>query len=305
VAGASASNSGAGYAVALYLVPASNDYVQTQLLVAPDQDFSATGFGSAVQISDDERWMYISAPSANKIYAYGRIDVPEQSVSYVATGTTASFNYSNNIIIDYTHPEQLLITVNNVLQTYGVDYTLTDTSVNFTTVPAANNKILISRRRTVQVINFNASTLSLVNYLYTATNYDSFTVMVNGGLQRPYIDYTFSSGVITFITSLPSNATVVVSSAVSGAYWQYVDVITAAGIDSNARLGTSLTTDQLGLQLLAGAPYDSALDTNGNTIANPGAVYAFDRSTVRYIITDAEQLTYAIPGTYTNPIAVM
>jgi hypothetical protein len=305
VAGASASNSGAGYATVLYLIPASNDYVQTQLLVAPDQDFSASGFGSAVQISNDERWMYISAPGANKIYAYGRVDVPEQSVSYVGNGSTSSFNYSNSIIINSAYPEQLVVTVNNVLQTYGVDYTVTATSVNFTSAVVQNNKILISRRRTLEVTNFNASTLSLVTYLSTVTTYDSFTVTVNKVLQRPYIDYTFSSGVVTFITSLPSNATVTVSSAAAGAYWQYVNVITAAGIDSDARLGTSLTTDQLGLQLLAGAPLDSALDANGNTINNPGAVYAFDRSTVRYIITDASQLTYAIPGTYTDPVAVM
>ena len=305
VAGASASNSGAGYATVLYLIPASNDYIQTQLLVAPDQDFSASRFGSAVQISDDERWMYISAPGANKIYAYGRVDVPEQSVSYVADGTTSSFNYSNSIMINSAYPEQLLVIVNNVLQTAGVDYTVSGTSVNFTSAPVANNKILISRRRTLQVINFNASTLSLVDYLATATTYDSFTITVNMVLQRPYIDYTFSSGVVTFIASLPADATVAVSSAVAGAYWQYVNVITASGIDSDARLGTSLTTDQLGLQLLAGAPYDSALDADGNVINNPGTVYAFDRSSIRYIITDAEQLTYAIPGTYTSPVAVM
>jgi len=305
VAGASASNSGAGYATVLYLIPASNDYVQTQLLVAPDQDFSASGFGSAVQISDDERWMYISAPGANKIYAYGRVDVPEQNVSYVGNGTTSSFNYSNSIVIDYTYPDQLLVTVNNVLQTYGVDYTLSDTAVNFTSAVVNNNKIFISRRKSFQVINFNALTLSIVDYLYTATNYDSFTILANNVLQRPYIDYTFSGGVVTFITSLPSNSNIVVSSAVAGAYWQYVDVITAAGIDGDAGLGTSLTTDQLGLQLLAGAPLDSALDASGNTINNPGAVYAFDRSTIRYIITSASQLTYAIPGTYTSPIAVM
>jgi hypothetical protein len=312
VAGASASNSGAGYATVLYLIPATNDYVQTQLLVPTKRvgpnlvaETDPVGFGSTVQISNDERWMYISAPAANKIYAYSRVDVPYQSVSYVANGTTSSFNYSNSIMIDYAYPEQLLVTVNNVLQTVGVDYTLSGTSVNFTSAPVANNKIFISRCRILEVTNFNASTLSLVTYLSTVTTYDSFTITVNKVLQRPYIDYTFSSGVVTFITSLPSNATVLVSSAEAGAYWQYVNVITAAGIDSDACLGTSLTTDQLGLQLLAGALLDSAPDANGNIINNPGAVYAFDRSTIRYIITNASQLTYAIPGTYTNPVAVM
>jgi hypothetical protein len=305
VAGASASNSGAGYATVLYLAPGTSDYVQTQLLVNPEENFSAIGFGTAVQISDDERWMYISAPGANEIYAYGRVDVPEQSVSYVGDGTTATFNYSNSIMIDYAHPGQLIVTVNNILQTYGVDYTLSSSSVIFGSPVVNNNKILITRRRSIQLTNFNASTLSVVDYLYTATNYDSFTILANGALQRPYIDYTFTAGVVTFIATLPADSSIVVSSAVAGAYWQYVDVIDASGIDANAEFGASIATDQLGLQLLVGAPYDSAPDADGITITNAGAVYAFDRSTFKYIVTDTDQLSYPIIGTYTDPVAVM
>jgi hypothetical protein len=59
--GASASASGRGYAVALYQIPASNDYLQAQLLTAPTTA-NAVAFGSAVTVSSDERWMYVSAP---------------------------------------------------------------------------------------------------------------------------------------------------------------------------------------------------------------------------------------------------
>ena len=394
VVGASASNSGAGYAMVLYLVPGTGDYLQTQLLVAPDQNFSATGFGSAVQISTDERWMYISAPGANKIYAYGRVDVPEQYVNYTADGTTSTYNYSNNIKIDSNYPDQLLVTVNNSPMTYGVDYTLTTTSVQFTTAPTFNNKILIRRRQIKQLdtntyydvaqnsstgtgsgskftvtntrgvytvsltapgvgyvvgeqltINYtqvdpagslannititvtsvisegitgftvagngvsNTSVFSLSDYLYTVTTYDSFTVLVNGIYQRPYIDYTFSGGTLTFITVPAAGATIISQSAAEGAYWQYVNSLDTnyypMHIDTDAKLGTSLATDQLGRQILAGAPYDSAPDASGNSIANAGAVYAFDRSVVKYIVTNTSQLSYAIPGTYTNPVAVL
>jgi hypothetical protein len=113
VAGASASNSGAGYAVILYLVPGSNSYQETQLLVAPDQDFSAIGFGSAVKISSDERWIYVSAPGANQVYAYNRVDVPEQFVTYVTNGTQATFVYNNDITVDSFYPEQLSVTLNS------------------------------------------------------------------------------------------------------------------------------------------------------------------------------------------------
>ena len=394
VAGASASNSSAGYATVIYLVPGTNDYLQTQLLVAPDQNFTATGFGTAVQISDNERWMYISAPGANQIYAYSRIDVPHQSVSYTANGTTATFVYNNDIMIDPTYPDQLLVTVNNNLQVYGIDYVINDVLVQFLTPPSANNTVVISRRTSVQLdfatyfgviqnsttgsgsgatftvantrgnysvtltapgINYavgnqltisytqvdpggsgandititvtevtsggitgftwtgngvdNTAVFSLTDYLYTVTTYDSFTVLVNGQLQRPYIDYTFSSGTLTFITVPDTGAIIAVQSATVGAYWQYVNTLDSnyypIDVDPNAQLGHSITTDKLGVQILAGAPYDSAVDANGDTIVNAGTVYAFDRSVVKYIITDATQLTYAIPGSYTNPVAVV
>ena len=396
VAGASASNSGAGYATVIYLVPGTNDYLQTQLLVAPDEDFGAIGFGTAVQMSDNERWMYISAPGANKIYAYGRVDVPTQSISYTADGTTTTFVYNNDIIIDPLYPEQLLVILNNTLQVYGIDYTINSTSVQFLTTPSASSIVIISRRTSVELdfasysgvtqnsttgsgvgatftvnntrgdysviltapgINYavgdqltisytqvdpngsvannltitvtevtsggitgftytgsgvgNTSVFSLIDYLYTATTYDSFTVIVDGQLQRPYIDYTFSSGsgTLTFITVPATGAIITVQSATVGAYWQYVNTLDSnyypIDIDPDAQLGHSITTDTLGTQILAGAPYDSAVDANGDSIANAGKVYAFNRSVIKYVITDAAQLTYAILGSYTNPIAVV
>jgi hypothetical protein len=128
---------------------------------------------------------------------------------------------------------------------------------------------------------------------------------VEGILQRPYIDYTFASGTLTFVTVPPGGAVVVVESAAIGAYWQYVDTLTVDGIDANAKLGTSISTDQTANQILVGAPDDSALDNNGDSIADAGAVYAFDRGTVRYVVTDTTQLTYAIPGVFLDPVAVI
>jgi hypothetical protein len=389
VAGANTSNSGAGYATVLYLIPGSNDYTQTQLLVAPDQDFSAIGFGTSVQMSNNERWLYISAPGANNVYAYGRVDVPEQSVTYIANGTIATFVYNNNITINPSYPGQLLVTMNNNLQEYGTDYIINSVLIQFLSTPTVNDTIVIRRRTSVQLdnatyynieqnsttgsgtdatftvvntrgdytvtltapgINYavsNQLTISytqidptgtssnnititvtevtdggitgftwtgsgvddtdvffLTDYLYTATTYDSITVLVNSVLQRPYIDYTFSNGTLTFITVPAAGAIIAVESAVAGAYWQYVDTITSGLADSNAELGHSISTTATGFQILAGAPFDSALNADGNTINNAGAVYTFDRSIIRYVITDSAQLTYSITGTYTNPIAV-
>jgi hypothetical protein len=133
---------------------------------------------------------------------------------------------------------------------------------------------------------------SLTNYLYTVTTYDSFTVRL-----------TAYYNVLTLITHLQQwhcyichcaspGAIIIVQSATVGAYWQYVNTLDSnyypITVDPNAQLGHSLTVNTVGTQILAGAPYDSAVDANGDTIANAGAVYAFDRSVVKYIITDAD-----------------
>jgi hypothetical protein len=390
VAGASASNSGAGYATVLYLVPGTNDYIQTQLLVSPDEDFSAVGFGTSVKISRNERWLYVSSPGNNSIHAYGRVDVPIQVVSYTTDGVTATFVYNNDLMVDPTYPDQLLVLFNNSLLVNGVDYTINGVLVQFTTIPPAGNTVVIRRRNTTQLDSANyynvtqdsttesgsGATFSVSNvrgsysvgltnpgvdyivgeeltisytqidptgtsandititvtdqndggitgfsytgsgvddtavffltdFLYTVTTYDSFTVNVDGILQRPFIDYTFASGTLTFVTVPGPGAIIVVQSATVGAYWQYVDTFTANGIDANAKLGASITVDITGNQILAGAPDDSALDANGDVIVDAGAVYAFDRGSVKYVIDNTAQLTYAIPGSISNPVSVI
>jgi hypothetical protein len=392
IAGANTSNSGAGYATVLYMIPGSNDYLQTQLLVAPDQNFDPIGFGTSVQITDNERWIYVGAPGANTIYAYNRVDAPLQSVEYIANGHVATFTYNENIMIDSAYPEQLLVILDNQLQIYGTDYIINNVLVQFLTAPSAGSKVIIRRRTSVQLdsatyynvaqnsttgsgtgaaftvnntrgvysvtltspgvnytvgdqltINYtqvdpmgsvsnnltitvdsvtsggitgftptgsgvsNTATFSLINYLYTvysANTYDSFTVTVDGVLQRPYIDYTFSAGVLTFITVPAAGTIITVDSASTGSYWQYVNLITSGDASADAQLGYSLTVDKTGTQILAGAPYDTVTDSSGNIIDNAGAVYAFDRSVFEYIISDATQLTYAIPGTFTDPVSV-
>ena len=101
-AGAVGSNSDNGYVMIMYLVPGSNDIIQTQLLVPPETSVTPFEFGTEVSISTDERWMYIGAPGVNKVYAYGRVDVPIQTIQYVADGVTAVFPYSNTIEINST-----------------------------------------------------------------------------------------------------------------------------------------------------------------------------------------------------------
>ena len=394
VAGASASNGGAGYVAMLYLVPGTNDYAQTQLLVDPEQEFGPVGFGTTVKMSSNERWLYASTPGTNRVHAYCRVDVPRQSVTYTATGTTATFNYVDSIMIDSIYPDQLVVVIDNLLAVLGVDYVINANLVQFLYTPAPGQQIIISRRTAVQLdaetyynvapnsttgsgtdalftVNVvrgiysvsivapgtdyiateqltilgtdiggstpandivvtvtevtdggitafsfsgtgitNTAEFDLNTYLYTATDLDSFTVTVNGVLQRPHLDYDFAAGdsslpAILFNTLPPPGAVISVDSASAGAYWQYVSTLSTSGLPALSGFGTSIAPDSVGRQILIGAPNDSAIDATGAVIASAGSVYAFDRGVVKYLITDVAQLTYEIPGQAIEPIAVV
>ena len=386
VAGASASYSGAGYAAVLYYTT-SDEFLITQLLTAPDQDFSASGFGTSAIISDDELWMYISAPDANKVYAYGFVDIETQTITYNGNGTISTFTYVDTIIINSTYPLQLEVYLGSNQQVYGQDYTITNNLVQMFVPPPNGQQLHISRRAQTQLdysvyynvpqnstdgggsgaqftitntrgvynatitsagnyyevndtltINYtkidpigspannlvitvtgvsdggitdftfagngvsDTVTFSLIDYFYTVSNIDSFRVTVNGVFQRPNIDYTYSSGNITFVTVPDIGAVIMV---VAGPYWQYMSTITADGLASDAKFGSSLTCATDARQVIIGASNDSATDANGDVISHSGAAYAYDRSVYRYIISNAAQMTYAMPGTVTEPVAVI
>ena len=390
VAGAKFSNSLAGYAGVIYLLPGTNDFIISQLLVAPDLDFSAIEFGSAVTISKDERWMYVAAPVGNKVYAYGQVEVEDQRVVYVTDGVTNIFNYSNSIEIDFAYPEQLVLSLDNLQSgtnidlVYAIDYLVTATTVVLFTTPTAGLNLTISRRQVTQLdsttyygvlqnvttgsgtgavftvnatrgtyfatsvapgtgyapgdtltifgaviggatpannlvitvttvdantgistftiagtgIN-NTTTFDLDQSLYTATNIDAFTVTVDGQIQRPFIDYSFNSGTLqlTFINNPPPGAVI---GASTGSYWQFVEALTVPGLAAGAKFGTTVTTTTDGRQILIGSPLDDA-----GAVSQAGSVYAFDRSVIRYLVTNVDQLTYAMPGTPQGPISVI
>jgi hypothetical protein len=148
-------------------------------------------------------------------------------------------------------------------------------------------------------------------YLYNAVDIYSFSIEVNGVLQRPHIDYEFNTDSaadaysVVFNTIPPQGATI---EATALTYWQPVTdsndvpiVIEIPGIPSGARFGSSVSTTTDGRQIIIGA----INDLGDNTHPRSGSVYAIDRSVTRYIITDAADLTYALPAGYQNPVAVL
>jgi hypothetical protein len=384
VAGASASYSNAGYAAVIYRNPNLGDFEITQVLLEPTGNYSAIQFGTAGAVSLDERWMYISAPGVNSVYAYALQTIQPQTVSYETDSVTKSFNYSNSIQIDSTYPGQLRVTLDNRLLRVNFDYSLSATAVNFGTAPIEGQTLTITRNLEVElnyniyyaitqnstsgggdgavftVINQNGlyqvtlaapgmnyaigdiliisytkvsptgstannltitvsavnmfgmiegfgyvgngnrpAVYTLENYLYTATSLYSFNVRVDNQPYRANLDYTFNpvTTQLTFLTLPPAGSGILVSSRSN---WQYVTSMTVPGIASDANFGSSVETTTDGRQIFVGAN----LATSGGLV-QAGTSYVFDRSVIAYTVTNASQTTYAITGTFTNPVGVM
>jgi hypothetical protein len=312
--GAPRSNSNFGYVTTLYKNPANSSYSITQLLNRPSPSIDAIRFGHAVAISADERWMYIGAPSdslGGKVYAYGKVEVELQSISYGTDGVLTEFNWSDHIVVDDSYRDtQLIVTLGDFLQVEGVDYVVSSDSIIFITPePPSSGFVLTIRRRTgVQFVG-DGSTInySLDQWLYTATNIDAFIVRLDGVIQRPYIDYEFNNDSteitkdLTFATAPDNGVNIEIS---AGTYWQQCGVISATGFDSlpiTAAFGTSLSTSTDGRQIIIGADHADASMLETAT----GAVYIWDRSVSRQIITNLSITTYGMPGNPVEPVSVL
>ena len=143
-----------GYAVVIFQDPALGQpgaipFAQWQLLTQPGTTPSSTPgageFGHSVVMSQDQRWMYIGAPGLNKVHAYGRVDWESQFVRARGDAVTTVYNISSTIQINQA--TQLKITVNGLVLTLSVDYTLDAglTEVTFTTAPALDTLVDIQR----------------------------------------------------------------------------------------------------------------------------------------------------------------
>ena len=251
VAGASRSRTNQGYAAVIYRATASTAFEQRQLLTAPVADFANGEFGYAVTISQNERWMYVSAPGKNKVYAYGRVDQPTQVATFTTPGTYQVYDVGG--IIEFNNELQLAVVLNNELLTIGVDYEVAGTVINLTALPPAGEKLIVTRKVEHEFAGDGATTaFELAPYLYTVSNINSFTIYVDDVLQVPNVDYQFNpSGLktVTFASAPVADSTIKI---MAGTYWQYIDTIAVSGMTTSSSI--SSITIGIGSKSLTVAP---------------------------------------------------
>lgn len=386
VVGAPGSLFGVGYAAILNRNTTDGVTSVSQLLIAPDQPGPAR-FGETVEISRDGRWVYVSAPVANQVYAYGRVDVETQQITYVTTGETNRFA-TTGIVFD--NELQIAVVFNNKAMVQGTDYVFSGTDILLVETPTAGNKVVITRKTSTQLdfgvyygveptstsgsgvgatftiertrgtyvatvdqaggsytggdtITISAETIdggtSPTNdltitvlsvdgtggiltistsgtgvsntsifeprdFLYTAENIWSFSVYVNGVLQRPKFDYEYTGASpdsstpyqLEFVNNPAAGAAI---SLVAKTYFEQVDILTPSDAEPGMRFGDSLASSVDGSRILIGAPYAMV-----GSETKAGKVYIYDRSVENFIVTDTTDKTYSTEVSLTSPTTV-
>jgi hypothetical protein len=303
VIGASASNNNYGYAAVIYRNPASNVFQQWQLLIIDTGDVVTLSdeFGYSVTLSQDERWIYVGAPAANRVYAYSRVDYQLQSVEYIAGINQNFYNYSNFIKIDID--DQLAVANGTIILTLGVDYLVTGQDVVFPIPPNPGSIITISRKNSLLFQGDNSTTIFNADQLYGARNEYSTTVYVDSVLQRPMIDYTVDvSQNVIFATAPAEFARIEIRAQT---YYTPVATIELPGLLGTERFGQNVSTTTDGRMLLVGAPEQSWTNpVTSEILVKAGATHVFDRSVQNFQVFDATVLSYTTALPIIEPVEV-
>jgi hypothetical protein len=304
--GAPQSLSNRGYAVAVFRDPLNGSYSNNQFFVETTTDTDSE-FGYSVAVSNDERWMYIGAPGDDAVYAYNKVTVQEQSVSFTGDAVTSTFDISSVIEIDNDSTDggigsqQIAVTVDGFSKKANESWLYFDGAVTFFTAPNNGSTIIIQRIQSVSYFPATATSVFNTENIYTADNIYSFSVSVDDVLQRPFLDYTFDSGAkqITFVSGGVTGSVIIRSSD----HWQLVDVLTYNSVTGDSstlpRFGFSISTTTDGRQLIVGSP-----DDDPEFVDFAGSVQIIDRSVERFQVIDASDRTYTTLRAPTGPVTV-
>ena len=129
-----------------------------------------------------------------------------QADVFTATNNQTVFNASKTVTAG------LYLSVNGIIQTPGVDYTVTGNAATLTAgVPAGTVVVwqyVASSSIALQTDTFTASNNQST---FTATLTSAYTLYLslNGVVQTPNVDYTVSGGIATLTSGVPSGTVVV------------------------------------------------------------------------------------------------
>ena len=235
-------------------------------------------FGYSISISSDDKWMYIGAPGANKVYAYGQTNYARQSTTI--TGKTGV----------YVQEGSTLVTVE--MSNHGY-FTGNTANLNIISGNGSSVRSVAVTRVDEDTFEFTASnsittsgTLNIADYDigFVPDNKDYLKVTDGGRIFMADLDFTLYDTHIMFNPNCLINTESV--TATEGKYYKLMTTLSApAGY--TGKFGYSVKTGTEGAQVVVGAPEATV---NGQALA--GAAMIYDRLKEGFF-TNGTQNTFA------------
>ncbi len=259
-----------------------SQWISYQMLFPPDVA-AGDRFGHSVAMTDDQQWIYVGAPGANKVYAYGKRSQIYSRVTL--TPVTGQLIYPTNLTGIKTAQELKVIGSNGKIYEANFDYTVdtlgTVYFADFARI-SVQTAIYITRQRlqttiTPEVIrNLIRRTYPLESRPETIDQ-----LLVYGATGRvfvPYKEYTIVGSNIVFLDDgFLAEPTITVNQR--EVFYQLIETITPPdAVNADANFGWSVRTDSGGYRILVGAPDYDGLDEDNNVVPSSGRAYVFNRS---------------------------
>jgi hypothetical protein len=259
-----------------------SQYISYQMLFAQDV---APGdrFGHSIAMTDDQQWIYVGSPGANKVYAYGKRSQIYSRVTIIPV--IGQLIYPTNLGGIKTAQELKVIGSTGKIYEPNFDYAV-DTlgTVYFADFARISNQtaIYITRQRlqttvTPEIIrNLIRRTYPLESRPETIDQ-----LLVYGATGRvfvPYKEYTVVGTNIVFLDDgFLSEPTITVNQREE--FYQLLEIITPPDtVNADANFGWSVRTDSGGYRILVGAPDFDGIDEDNNVAPSSGRAYIFNRS---------------------------
>src|SRR5210317_496898 len=211
---------------------------------------------------------------------------------YTGDGSTTAYTVTSGADV-----ENVLVFLNGVYQRPTTDYTVSGTTLTFTTAPVSGEAITIKEL----VEGANAINDTGVVRAYTGdgstTQYnvttgkaaEEFLVFLNGVFQRPTNEYTVSSGTLTFSTAPVSGEVITIKELAEGNGNSILTIADDTSTNTSLNSGDTLT-------IAGGSNVTTSLSGNTLTInstASGTLTVADDTSTTADIDLGSETLTVA------------
>ena len=273
----------------------SGTFIKSQTLTPPVNANTGMGlgFGTAVALSDDEFWLFISEPIENKVHSFQRIDYDHQTMELVGDGVQTIFNISSAINI--TNELHITVRINNqLISVNDFVYDAVTAELIFDTPPPAGARINIKRN---DMIGFETANLTVIetDSLYIPEE-ASVKVYINEELIST-AEYSVDIVSSEIVLHTPITTISYVSVRIDD-YFTSVGIIEIPESEPGDNFGFELATTETGDQLIVSAVGDPIVCDPADEVCSPylgiAKVYVFDRVIERFVVTDINQQEYVL-----------